>query len=326
MASTWILSWQQICRLLLALVAVAVCLTDTVTLGQRARPDAPLPSTAPVSTDAARDIVLFAAGAVEARPPLGWWIREIPYGREVRLLITPVEHRASNEMPADGIWLTYHAQHRPKPDAVSKLPALARRRARLAAGRGALLERSAEGPLAGCRAAYTEYQKTVEKRDGPAEEFRGSHVLALTAWGFVELHFSAPLDRFELRSREFQRMLRDLRLAEPRRLVEEGVTTVKDAADILGVWKAFRSRMRLLADGGIEIELDRSRVVPPRVANRPYEYVKMSLRGRFRAQQDLLFVEWEDGSKLNFRWRLDRGNLLLTDHEGQISLLYRLYE
>ena len=52
----------------------------------------------------------------------------------------------------------------------------------------------------------------------------------------------------------------------------------------------------------------------------------MSLAGRFRAKNDLLHVVWDDGSKLNFRWKLSGSALLLTDHEGQISQLQRLYE
>ena len=46
----------------------------------------------------------------------------------------------------------------------------------------------------------------------------------------------------------------------------------------------------------------------------------------FEAKEDLLLVEWKDGSKLNFRWKVKDGDLLLTDHEGRISKLRRIVE
>ena len=50
------------------------------------------------------------------------------------------------------------------------------------------------------------------------------------------------------------------------------------------------------------------------------------LTGTFLAQEGLLLVTWDDGSKLNYRWRLLGHDLLLTDHQGRISHLRRLIQ
>ena len=49
------------------------------------------------------------------------------------------------------------------------------------------------------------------------------------------------------------------------------------------------------------------------------------LAGTFEARDDLVFIHWDDGSRLNLRWRLQDNDLFLTDHEGQISHLKRVF-
>ena len=48
--------------------------------------------------------------------------------------------------------------------------------------------------------------------------------------------------------------------------------------------------------------------------------------GQLRAAGDLLYVQWTDGSLLNFRWSQQGNRLLLTNHLGQISQLQRIFE
>ena len=50
------------------------------------------------------------------------------------------------------------------------------------------------------------------------------------------------------------------------------------------------------------------------------------LTGSFEARGDVIFVRWDDGSRLNLRWRSDGNDLFLTDHEGQISHLKRVFD
>ena len=50
------------------------------------------------------------------------------------------------------------------------------------------------------------------------------------------------------------------------------------------------------------------------------------LTGRFRARDDLILIFWDDGSKLNYQWRLHNGDFLLTDHTGQASQRQRFLD
>ena len=291
----------------------------------RRLPPVVAPTTA-APADGPRDLVLFAAGAVQIRPPAGWWVRELPFGREVRLVLSPSESRSSKSLPVDGIWMSYHAQGKTQQNAESELLSLIQSRVRLAIGNAAAVKQPSLHRLENWPAVELEFERAEAVQGIRAPAVRGSHILVRTDWGIVEMHVSAPPDVYEHRSQEFERLLTELRLEEPQLRVRAVAPAVLDASDIVGVWKAYRSRLRLSEDGNIEIELDRGRVVPPNGVDRRYEYASMSLVGHFRAENDLLHVVWDDGSKLNFRWKLNGSNLLLTDHEGQISQLQRLYE
>ena len=272
------------------------------------------------------DLVLFAAGAVQLRPPRGWWVRELPHGREVLLVVSPSESGSQKSPPVDGVWISYHAKPKSQQSAESELLSMINPRVRLAVGNAAVLKQPVRRQLANWPSVEIEFDRSDPARLDKASPARGSHILVLTDWGVVELHVSAPPDVYDARSGEFERLLSDLSLVEPQAESSEVSAEVADARDVVGAWKAYRSRLRLSADGTIEIEGDRTRVIPPSGTQRRYEYAKMSLAGRFRAEDDLLYVVWNDGSKLNFRWKLSGSDLLLTDHEGQISQLRRLYE
>ena len=111
----------------------------------------------------------------------------------------------------------------------------------------------------------------------------------------------------------------------PRPIAE--LQEVASAEPILGSWKSYRARLRLDGSGQIHLNFDRHRVqtidrlgsqqTPKRIAR---------LAGTYQARDDLLLITWDDGSKLNYRWRIHRGELLLTDHTGQMSRLKRLLD
>jgi len=155
---------------------------------------------------------------------------------------------------------------------------------------------------------------------------RGSHVLVSTPWGLFEFHAQFPVNRYEEQLGEAARLLKHVKLNAPT-VAKPGPTTEHTiaAAPIHGSWKAFRSRLRLSSDGSIEIALDRARIISPPQADRLPVGDEL-LQGQYRADGDLLFVQWRDGSKLNFRWKLNGDDLLLTDHEGQLSQLRRIAE
>ena len=154
---------------------------------------------------------------------------------------------------------------------------------------------------------------------------RGSHVLVSTPSGLFEFHVQFPIDRYEEHLDEVAWLLSRVKLTAAT-LADVGPPTAETVAatPIHGTWKAFRSRLRLSSNGSIEIALGSAQIISPPPADRPA--VGDELQGHYRAEGDLLFMQWRDGSKLNFRWKLNGGDLLLTDHEGQISQLRRIAE
>jgi hypothetical protein len=155
---------------------------------------------------------------------------------------------------------------------------------------------------------------------------RGSHVLVSTPWGLFEFHMQFPANRYEEHLDEVAGLLRQVTLSAPR-VADLGPPNAETVAAslIYGSWKAFRSRMRLGSDGSIEIAIDRVQLISP-PPDGPVTLRNELLQGHYRADGDLLFVQWRDGSKLNFRWAIKGNDLLLTDHKGQISQLRRIAE
>ena len=83
--------------------------------------------------------------------------------------------------------------------------------------------------------------------------------------------------------------------------------------------------MKLDGLGHILIKFDRPQVTPiDRIGSDQVPRRVVRLTGRYRARDDLILISWDDGSKLNYRWRLHNGDLLLTDNTGQVSQLRRL--
>jgi len=54
------------------------------------------------------DIVRLAGGEVELRVRQGWWIWEVPLGREVRVALSPTRPASWNEVPGSGYWVCFH--------------------------------------------------------------------------------------------------------------------------------------------------------------------------------------------------------------------------
>ena len=151
-------------------------------------------------------------------------------------------------------------------------------------------------------------------------------MLVATSLGLLELHAIAPAAEYQQRVADFNRFVSSLRFRKPPDFPDKRVAnSIRDAAKILGTWKAFRSRITLTADGSVVIKPDDFQTAVAEAADRA-DPQSAWLRGSFRASGDLLFITWEDKSRLNFRWRLRDEELLLTDHEGQISQLRRILE
>ena len=120
-----------------------------------------------------------------------------------------------------------------------------------------------------------------------------------------------------------QNWLREIKLTPPAVPEHNLPPQIASALAVVGSWKSFRSRLRFYKDGRVTILMDSAGAIrvdgtKPKKAER--------LIGTYQGQGDLVYVVWDDGSKLNFRWRVEGDRLLLTDHEGHVSQLRRLLE
>jgi hypothetical protein len=267
----------------------------------------------------AGDLVQFAAGAVEFRPPEGWWLGEIAHGREVRLVMAPEEPASRRRMPLDGIWITYHVAAPTDDQPVEELSRLLPRRIRLATSNLGTVGQPTSFELGPWPAVVAEFTVDSTREQPSRPSVRGRHILVRTEWGIFELHGSAAVERFEQRANLWAAMWTTIKLEQPVLPSRDVHPSIGDAALLVGSWKSYRSRMRLREDGRITI-------VPDSVNLLTTPDSPQLLSGNFQAQGDLLFVTWDDGSQLNFRWRARGSDLFLTDHEGQISQLKRLLE
>ena len=251
------------------------------------------------------DLILHAGGIVRLEIPEAWHVSEQPREREVRLAIQP------RKVPGrDRMWITVHARDG-QPLEMPDLLSMIKRR---------LVEPAQRvGPPTPCKVNGGSgwKQKFMNTAGG-----RGFHTVLQCDAGLCEINAEAGTPHGLV---PFTRIADGIRLAAPLPLPANLSSSVTSAKAALGSWKAFRGRVRLRPDGRITIVPDRKRgrsVGPTPTGQRP----RASLEGTFTARDDLLFVQWADGSLLNLRWRRSGGYLLLTDHEGQISQLRRIYE
>lgn len=270
----------------------------------------------PPAIDEDRDIVTFAAGAIELALPPDWVATEVHVGREVRLYLTPRPLAERARSKQSEVWITYHvrtADMRP-----GELEAFAAQRLRRTAPDDATHGAGSRVDFAGHRAVRRDFH--IVRGD-----IAGEHFVVPVEWGIVEIQSLLPAkstaDRETVRD-----MLAGLVLRRPTIRREPSRSETRDATAVVGTWKAERSRMTLTAAGYIsleyhahgrrQIDLATARVMsPPR-----------RLEGRYEARGDLLLVAWGDGSRMNMRWQTADGDLLLTDHNGRISQLKRLLE
>lgn len=269
------------------------------------------------------DIVQLAGGAVELRVRRGWWIWEVPVGREVRVALTPTRPASLKEPPVMGYWVCFHLGSANSAESPSELAERMQQRLIEVAGGNAEPLRAVRFQRLG-RWDAAELEFMLPTAEGTNRTpIHGSHVLVSTPWGLFEFHAQFPANVYDQQLGETARLLSTVQLSAPAIAAAGPSTPETDAAAAVhGSWKAFRSRLRLSSGGEIEIEPDRAQLIsPPADGPRPE-----LLRGSYRADGDLLFVQWRDGSKLNFRWKLAGDALLLTDHEGQTSQLRRIAE
>ncbi|QDU98372.1 hypothetical protein [Lignipirellula cremea] len=289
----------------------------------------------PPEPEPEQDLVLHAAGAVEVRPPLHWHVYEIPVNREVRLVLSPKKLSSRRKMPRDGVWITCHvtangpAERRREINAWSeeRLMKATRDRAESAPP----FERSIGGHPAVVRQFTVPARESSsdddEEADSSNEPLHGVHCLIGPPWGVCEIMATTPASQQPERQADFETLLNQIAISSPDIDMPATVDAARAAESIHGVWKASRSRLRIMPDGKIEMEGDPLTLTalgdpPPTDA----KFIPERLEGTYKAEGDLLKIVWSDGSKLNFRWKKKDADLLLTDHQGQISQLKPIFQ
>lgn len=256
--------------------------------------------------------IRFAGGAIELQVPDGWWAQEVPFGREIRLVIAARRPTNLRKIPSDAMWMAYHAATPNESLGAETLSRELIERMQMVVGKDAKFSPPSPFPFGKWNAAVAEF--TTKDPSSAASAITGRHVLVRTDWGIFEFHASAPDVIVETRSETWTRTWESLILNPPATVNDSSSRGMGDTITILGDWKSYRSRMRFSDDGRVVI-------VPDATGNgRPANPVT----GSFESRGDLVFVRWDDGSRLNFRWRIQGNDLYLTDHEGQISHLKRV--
>jgi hypothetical protein len=246
------------------------------------------------------DIIQLAGGAVELRVRQGWWIWEVPEGREVRVALSPTRPATLKELPVSGYWVCFHLS---PPDLANPQQYLSKRiRQRLievSGGNAEPLNSIQFRRIGPWDAAELEFSLPPSPATGTTA-IRGSHVLVNAPWGLFEFHMQFPVNRYAEHLDEVAALLSQVKLTAPA-LANGGSPTAETMAaiPIHGSWKAFRSRLRLSSDGRIEIAVDRPQLISPPRDGLPVVGNEL-LQGQYRADGDLLFVQWRDGSKSNF--------------------------
>ncbi len=283
------------------------------------------------------DVVSHAAGGVELLLPSGWQSYETPIARSVRLVVARQPAEKNHQTAGDGLWLVYHVAPAAEmfekntgatPAIQQELAEQMERLMALATNHFATTTRSGHLFIDGWPALRHDFELADPADIENARPFwNGFHCLVRTPWGLVEIHAVAPASIYVQREKQFQAILDSLLLGQPHLPPHRADPPYRDASPVLGSWKSYRSRLRLYNDGGVELAYDaprdltldqRGKISPPAALPR--------LRGRYTARGDLLRITWRDGSLLNYRWKLNDGQLLLTDHTGRNSLLNPIYE
>ena len=270
---------------------------------------------------------MHAKGALEFRLPVGWQLQEVPEGRTIRVVISPpsdAKGEREND-PADQAWIVYHRRTRPSPAPVEEILREIDDRISLATNAQGL---PAQDPqrfvLAGYPAVRKSFEIAGDSGDGPS---LGTHLLARTDWGLLELHATARRDASSAVFAAVDEIVAGIAFLPPVAASAPVKPALDDARPALGAWKALRSRLVIDGNGHIAIYFDRQGIFDlDETGKLQYDNRQTELRGQFRADGDLIKVVWEDGSRLNYRFRVHGDDLLLTDHHGRTSQLARLFD
>ena len=282
-------------------------------------------------------IVTIGGGAVELQLPADFSIAEVPVRRELRVVATRFDYRGNLRQVTDGFWICYHLRADSPLGPLDERADVLHPRLKLVTQDLAVIQRTwntsvGEWPARTISFALQETGTRIDEDSGDTGEsaergWKGMHCGIRTQWGIVELHFVAPAALYPSCTESWEQVVRNLRFRPPRAQPQPDSAQITAAAEILGSWKSTGGRLQLLGSGRVRLQFDRPRLrfIDDQQVEDPVRR-ESELTGKFLAQEDLLLVTWDDGSKLNYRWRLLGHDLLLSDHQGRISHLRRLIQ
>jgi hypothetical protein len=266
-----------------------------------------------------RDIVLHAGGVVEFQMPVDWDLTEVPHGREIRLTLRPSKVGEVQDTTSL-IWVSFHVRRAGQLSDEQLETWFAKRLRRTVAG-NQVLNKPQPLVVGGYDGIEQQYSRAVS-HEVMAERI-GQQAAVSTPWGILEVHWRTDQSQQQRLEKVAAELLATVKFNRPAEQVKGAVhDSASGARPILGSWKAYRSRMTLGSDGHILLAPDSA---PIHLGTRP-PHKQVPIVGEFEAKDDVLAVRWNDGSLLNFRWRLDGEHLLLTDHNGRTTLLNPLFD
>jgi hypothetical protein len=272
-----------------------------------------LPS--PAAGTSNSDVVQFAGGAIEIQVPAGWHTHEVPIGRELRIWLTE-DDIPEGRRPQDGVWMTFHWRGH---------------EVDLGELRAWLDFRTDHLDVKRIQLGEVEQRQLgafpVLVREVDREGRRNWILLAATKTGIFELTATADLKDFQRQRAAAEALLAGIKLSAPQIRQSNVRPEVQAATPAVGLWKSLQARLWLGGDGRVVMDFDQPKNFRiDESGNTDYDRKMIRLTGQYEAREDVIFISWDDGSRLNFRWRVEDGQLLLTDHNGRVSQLFRLVD
>ncbi len=281
-------------------------------------------------------VLLFAGETIELTLDVPWNVYEVPLGRQWSLVVTPERLPEAPHPGHTGLWVS-HLRQAMTAEETSPSSLLQGVRSRLqarTAGRAVPVGEPRSMELDGHPGAIQDFSlpgaevptDSANRTAAESQARHGFYILVATGHGMLEMHGIAPLSEFETFRQECGRMLLSLRVRAPQNLPEPAGPVVVETTSLVGTWKALGATMRIHGNGQVDVRLDRLAPLSVPEEHLPTSKPPKRIRGTCSVQGDLMFVEWEDESQLNYRWRLWQGDLLLTDHTGLTSQLKRMFD
>ena len=271
-----------------------------------------------------QSMLSYAGGTVQLKISEDWRVSELPVGRQMRLILTKDEVPQKVHDLRDGLWINFQYQPSLALLDQQQLNRLAETRLNRASKNQAKTLAFLSQPIHGYSVAGHKFSIITNDQEDP-RLLLGVSYLIQTQNGILEIYSVTDNDLHEQRQHEIDDIISGMQINQVSPIHHPPIDTIMPAEKILGRWKSNHGQLQFKADGNISVTYDKT-VNYALDAQGSYDYSKKIKRlyGKFQAHNDLISITWADGSRLNYRWKADDGQLYLTDHHGSISQLSRL--